>query len=1283
MCKKSVFVPLFLLFSLFVCNNLILGQGTTSRLTGIISDNNGAIVAGATVTLTNEGTGVKLTTVTNDNGSYAFDLIQAGTYQVSVEKQGFKKFVSTNNMVNVNVPATVNVKLEVGDVSAVVNVQSSVEQVQTNSSANIGATIEQKTLESLPVVGLRGRNPLDLLNYQPGFVSGANTGGGNHVHGSRDRAFNFTLDGIDINDSSAGGSNFTPLRPNPDSIQEFQFVSSNFSAELGRSSGAQVTMVTKPGTNDFHGNIFDYYQTPSFNANEYANNLAGVPRNQFVQHIFGGSLGGPVPNLGFGEGTPFRLMKDKAFFFVNLELLRAYDTALVNRTVYTQTARTGLFRYVNGGQNFTAGTANPSVDSAGNPLLAACTTSTQTGCIRTYNVAAAGSGINGGNTTGTGLDPTLMAVINSMPLPNNFSGGTGCTPDGLNTACYSFASPQHEKQYNFTTRIDYKFTDNNLIYARYSFGQQTSLGDSANGGRPIFPDTPNIVDTYRDPMNMAVNWRISPVANLTNEFVFGFNNFGYRFATAEPDPNMPYTFNTIATPNINLDFVGRRLRTIQLVDNLTYIASSHIIKAGINFRFGRQVDDRSAVASSQIEGVVSFGTGNTSFTAFNVPTAGSTAINNTDRNLLLGTINNMLGRFNSVSRAYVSSEDGSAFLPGGSRWNFRSFFPEYDFYIQDSWRIASNLVLDLGLRYEAKISPTSEGKPVLSPSLQVSSASAPSSTLSWVESPLYASDTNNFAPSLGFAWDPFKNGKTSIRANYRLNFDRIPTQVFANSIWQGTPGNNTGPTITTFTAGVDDLFRYGVPYARLIPTQTPTQLRTPTAFSTTSNTLFDSDFRFPEVHSWSASFQREIGSGFVVEANYIGKKGVHLFGGYDVNQVNINAKDSRFSESFFDAFMCMYNQARSATAPACSNGTNNSQLINFIFTGNATNNAGSSTFRGITAVSNALSTSTTAGFPTGGGVANAALAVSQRTCATADVTAGICTATSQQLISRTLGNASFFQKFPQFTGGLNVLDSNDYSFYNAFELIFKRRMNKGLGFQLSYVLSKSMDTRSYDPTFTTVSRGSAQSSSSTPFDNNNRDANYSWSDFDRRHAFQGTFVYELPFGRGKMIGGNIPSALDYIIGGWQLAGGLNLASGRPFTVYSGLNTFSNVISSTANCNGCTRDMGVLVQELGTNYFFDTATRALFSAPAPGQQGNIPRNFFVSPFQFGLDMSLSKKFSITEKIKFDLRVDAKNLTNTPNFAAPNAVINSTTPFGRIRDSVTNSSRRMQLSGKISF
>ncbi|MFN3329548.1 MAG: carboxypeptidase regulatory-like domain-containing protein, partial [Pyrinomonadaceae bacterium] len=323
---KKRLISCFVLLLLW-CSQAI-AQGTTSRVTGVVTDTAGAVVPGATVTLTNEGTGTSVSIETNNNGVYVFDLVQPGNYTVTVEKQGFKKFVSKNNAVFVNQPATVNVVLEPGDIGVTVTVEATAELVQTSTSGNVGGTVEQRVVESLPIVGLRGRNPLDILIYQPGFVIGANTGGGVHVHGSRDRAFNFTLDGIDINESSAGGSNFTPLRINPDSIQEFQFVSSNFTAELGRSSGAQVTFITRSGTNKLRGNLLEYYQTPDLNANEYQNNLNNQPKGQFVQHIFGGSLGGPI-------------IKNRMFYFFNLQLLRAYETRLVTRTVYTQTVRNG------------------------------------------------------------------------------------------------------------------------------------------------------------------------------------------------------------------------------------------------------------------------------------------------------------------------------------------------------------------------------------------------------------------------------------------------------------------------------------------------------------------------------------------------------------------------------------------------------------------------------------------------------------------------------------------------------------------------------------------------------------------------------------------------------------------------------------------------------------------------------------------------------------------------------------------------------------------------------
>ncbi len=348
-----------------------------------------------------------------------------------------------------------------------------------------------------------------------------------------------------------------------------------------------------------------------------------------------------------------------------------------------------------------------------------------------------------------------------------------------------------------------------------------------------------------------------------------------------------------------------------------------------------------------------------------------------------------------------------------------------------------------------------------------------------------------------------------------------------------------------------------------------------------------------------------------------------------------------------------------------------------MFAGNTATAAGTATFIGITAVANTLALTNT-----GGGVANAALTVSQRLCQTADVTAARCTSTSQQLIAQTLGNPFLFQRFPQFTGSLNVLDSNDLSRYNGLEFILKRGLTGGLGYQLGYTYSISKDTRSFDPVFTTVSRANNQSASSTPFDINDRYANYAYSDFDRRHVLQATYVFEFPFGRGKKFGGDIPKALDFIIGGWQLSGTYLWASGRPFSVYSGLNTFGNVTQSLANCNDCSRDLGGLVERNGTWYWFSEEAAAKFSQPLPGEKGNTTRNYFIAPRTFQTNASLSKKFKFTETFNFDLRVDALNLTNNASFGLPTATQNSSV-FGQIRTAVTSFARRIQVSGKLSF
>jgi hypothetical protein len=266
---------------------------------------------------------------------------------------------------------------------------------------------------------------------------------------------------------------------------------------------------------------------------------------------------------------------------------------------------------------------------------------------------------------------------------------------------------------------------------------------------------------------------------------------------------------------------------------------------------------------------------------------------------------------------------------------------------------------------------------------------------------------------------------------------------------------------------------------------------------------------------------------------------------------------------------------------------------------------------------------------------------------------------------------------------MNVIDSNDWSTYHAVQLQFQRRMTNGLDFQFSYTFAKSLDTRSFDPAFTTVGTSNAQTAGSTPYDINNRKLNYGISDFDRRHVAQTYWVYELPFGKGRKFGGSSSGWTQRIIGGWQVAGTGTFQSGRPFSAYSGFFTFNNVVQSFANCTGCTPTMGnVLDGPGGVKWYFTQDQISKFTPLAMGELGNTGRNFFRGPGGWGLDGSFLKRTTITERINLELRADMTNMTNTPQFGAPTATVTSTI-FGRIRDTVVSGSRKIQLGAKINF
>ncbi len=1194
---------------MFLGVSVLFAQGTTSRLVGTVSDSTGAVIGNAKVMLTNDQTGVAFATETGASGNFQFEAIQIGLYSVSVEAAGFKKFLSKGNQVSVGVPSTVNVVLEVGNVVESVEVAATAEQVQLSQSGNIGPTINERLMKEMPIVATRRRDPTAILTYLPGMNSGGNTGGGGHMNGARDRSWNFTLDGIDMNEVSAGGGvGNNPIRVNPDSVAEMKIVSSNASAEFGRNSGAQVSMVTKSGGNEIHGNMFWFYRTPRLNANQWEDNLNRIGKQNFIQNIYGGSVGGPI-------------RKNKMFYFANWQELRAVRSVSQTATVLTEQARNGIFRFNPAGQNRPAGVAGASVDVAGNPIVP----------VQTYNIATS-------DPDRRGLDPTIRQLLASTPVPNRFDAAG----DGLNYGGYVFRPTETEKQRDLTAKIDYIINDKNTVFARLYGGFQNTLCDGVNGGLPRVPGAPCLVDTKRTPRNYAFNWRTNPRPAITNEFVAGYSAFAFEFPNPVEDLKNPtfigptlQTGSAVTIPVATTFGNERTLKTYQFVDNFSYFAGAHAFKGGANFRFVQHLDTRGSIGGQNSALQVNFDrTLNTvNPTAFGLPAAVNQAV---DRPALESMINLLLGRVGTLMQGFVAQ--GNSFRTG--TFDFDSRFYEYDVYFQDTWKVSKRLTLDLGLRWEGRKQPTSAGQqPLLTPGTAIAAGTAPSNTLRWSAGNLYRSDYNNWSPSIGFAWDPFGDSKTSIRSNYRLAYDRLPTFLLSSFLLPSMPGSVLGEVNSAYGAAGGRLA--GLP--SLTPTRTPQDLAQPVPFSLASNTVVDPNLETPQTHMWSFGIQRQVADRTVVEVNYIGRRAHNLLGGYNVNQAEIR------SNGFLDAF-------RTAS------GGGESQLLDRLFSADGRRNAGES----------------------GAAFLRRQFAPDLRI----NNVAGVANALAQRTQSGTnLSNASglgpyFFYPYPQFSGGLSVIDSNDFSTFHSLQIGIDRRFKSGANIQAYYTWSKAMDTRSYDPTFTLAGGGATQTAANTPHDINNRKLNYAISDFDRTHQLQMIGTQELPFGRGKRFASSANPVVDRLIGGWNLSGLFRVTSGRPFSVFSGSSTFNSFVGSFANCNGCTRADGQTRQEDGLVWYFNPSERGKFTAPGIGEYGNTGRNFFRGDGVYNLDFSLAKKTSLTERFSLELRVDFVNFTNSPSFGFPTTTITSAL-FGRIRDSVISTSRQTMLGAKINF
>ncbi len=1226
---------------LMLVSSIVFSQTSTSRITGTIFDESGAVVAGASVTAKNEATGVAQTQTTTDAGLFAFASLPVGTYTVTTERAGFRTTQKTGNVLEINTPLTVDVVLETGNVSEVVVVQGGVEQIQT-SNATIGNVVEQKAIEQLP---LNGRNPLTLITLEPGVVqrsSGA-AGSGIHVNGSRDRAFNVTIDGIEANESSVPNPVSNVYRLNPDNVQEYKVTTNNATAEEGRNSGASVSVGTRSGTNEYHGTLFYFHRNDALNSNDFFANAQNQAKPVIKLHQYGFETGGPI-------------VKNKTFFFGSFQGNKISFTQPVDQTfgvpvVYTPLARQGIFRY------FVPDPARPlSINSTtitrNSPLLVdpqsgalrsevpLCATATAVGCVRTYNILSASN-----NTLGGGVDPAVAAILNTYPQPNNFGAGG----DGLNTAAFLWNPPTKIEGPAYMARVDHTFNENNSMFARYLFSDYNTLeGDPLNGRPQVFPGQPPLGEVFRRTSNFAISYRSVLSSRIVNEFTAGYARFEFLFTQGEANPAFPdtppFNFNDISEPYNNTPRTARFVTTPQFLDNLSIVSGAHVYRAGLNFRFYRHVDQRGQPGGINVTPTIDFASSRRnpfrSGTTVNGGFTAAAGINTANDNVTLGgLVNNLLGRPARIQQTFIGNLSDNVFLPFRDGNNVTLFaeqhkLNQYNFFFQDEWKVRPNLTLNYGVRWEINPAATTSGGEVLLATTPIVGTGAP---VSFAEADRWydTTDIGVFGPRLGLAWSPdYKDGffhglfgetgRSAIRVGYGIAYDTISSfQVTAAA--GRVPGllvtcSSTFP-FTTATNGCtppsNTTVNSGFPLTLSPPSITPSSFLTPPqqVFSNAPPiTVFAPEMKVPTVHQWSLSFQRELPMGFVAQAAYIGRAGNRLFMAYNINQIN--------SDPLLASFGLLRQNLDNGCRPD----------------GSGPQSTDRSCVNPIPAASIPLIGRLTAAGLNGASFVNNDTVIGQ-------LNTNAAGALAERIEDNTL--ALRLRPNQQFST-ITYLDNSGASNYHAAQFTIRKRFSSGLGMNMAYTFGKSIDNQSVDPVGAASGGGLTTTTSRNPIDIRNFREERARSDFDRRHVLTIGSAWDLPVGSGKRFFGDAGSVVNQILGGWSINGIYNYMSGEPFSVRSGSRTSNSAHESRADVIAPIRAQLQEVPSVAGPLVFPNDDA--FAIPAPGTNG-AGRNIFTAPAYWNLDLSFIKIFQLSERFRMQFRTEMFNALNHTNFDNP--------------------------------
>jgi hypothetical protein len=1321
------------------CSILFVAQTATTSLRGTVFDAKGAVVPGATVTITNPATGFSRTMKSDSQGNYQFLELPPAKYDMSVTAQGFAVLKQNGIELQVATPATLNVTMLVTGGTVTVEVASTAPLVNTQD-ATMGHAFGADQIADLP---FEGRDPAGILSLQTGVVftgnsthiSSASDSRAGAVNGARSDQTNITLDGVDNNDELEGTAFTGAIRAPLDSLEELKVTTSNSDADTGRSSGGQVSEVTKSGTNHVHGSLYIYNRPTFTTANDWFNKASQIQANEpntapfLLRNTFGANVGGPI-------------IKDRLFFFAAYEGQRKREDLQVTREVPSANLRNGIISY--------PCTEDPTCPNSGLNTLSASQVASMDPVCGSLGTCPLGPGANPliaylpGNP-----NSSASSVFNLYPVPNTDTIG-----DGLDFRGFTFPSPLPQSLDDYVLKFDYNLTRNgnhrvflkgimdNEREAERNFvnSPNTITGD----GGEEFPGQPEGQVEHDNNKGITVGYTATLSNTLINSFHFGYIS---QLLNIEGLENQPYNdFRgmdnfTAQTPTINTHVPVKNF-----VDDVTKIKGSHTLQFGGNYR---QIDNlRESDAQNFFQGQTNVywlnfsGISNTGSSldpaAFGFPAVDSGFSANYDFAMAA-----LAGIITQVNANYELNKSLNV-LPQGQLVprHFRDH--EYELYAQDQWRMKSNLTFTYGLRYSILQPPYETTGTQVSPTISlhdwfnqrgISAAQgqvydpAIGFTLSGQangKQPYWGYDYKDLAPRFAFAYSPKAESgwskrlwggqeKTSIRAGYGIYFDHFGEGITNTFDREGSFGLTTAEINPAGIQTVDGSARYaglynipttsadgcGAPPCSLIgaaptgpfPVFPPSGAATPGGFAITWG--LDDKLKTPYSHVIDFSITRELPSGFVFEASYVGRFAHRLMQEEDLAEPT-NLYDPGSKNTYFQAVQALARQYYAGTPiqniSAATVGTTywenkfpaaKGSAVNQLF-GTSSEPAGF--------------TQPCLGNPIANpNVVTATQAMYDLFCNfSGNETTALELADSPGLVNGTTCfpacatiNGTLTQGYDYYSPQFSSMDawrSIGNSAYNAAQFSLRHRSG-GLEFDVNYTYSKSIDDGSNAERVSTFEGGGfASQIINSWFPRQNRAV----SDFDTTQIFNANWVYQLPFGRGKHFGGGMGSVANAVLGGWTFSGLGRYSTGYPFSLISpewatnyDLETPAVPISSArpktgsfivAQAGGGTgpnvfKDPGIT--DAGTN---PNAAINLFRPAYPGEGGL--RNGLRGPGTFGIDTTVTKSWAVRESQLVKFSWSMFNVTNSARFDVGTMQLNgndqlsASSSFGNFSSTLSN-------------